>query len=246
MNLKAKNGELDPVCGREKEIEFLEQILVCRNRNNAMITGEAGVGKTAIVYGLVEQLISGTNKGVLQNKRFIQLLNANVLAGTKREEGLQRLGEILHEIAGFKDQVILLVDNIQVLFEAGERGSDVLNFLKAAISEKQVQVIATASTNTFKDYFSEDEIWRNNFQRLICDEPSMEQAEEMVKAVSGKYEKFHEVTFTDDIFFSSVSLARKYISDRRLPGKAIDILDRVAASVRLKHSLGKDRIQKSM
>lgn len=239
---KAKKGELDPVTGRTTEIERLVHILLRRTKNNPIIIGEAGVGKTAIVEGLAQMMVQNQVSPDLASKRVIQLDISSIIAGAgHRGEFEERLQNVIREAMASSGQVILFIDEIHTLIGAGDtEGSlDASNIIKPYLTRGQLQIIGTTTTAEFRKYFEKDRAFERRFQPVMCDEPSEEVALEMLKVLQPKYESFHKVTFSPEAMQSSVKLSKRFIGERFLPDKAIDLLDESASEVRLDHASGK-------
>ncbi len=242
LTAKAKAGELDPVAGREKEVDRLIHILLRRTKNNPIIIGEAGVGKTAIIEGLAEQIIAGTVPKDLQNKRIIQLDVASLVAGAShRGEFEERLRNIMRDAMAVSGQVILFIDEIHTLIGAGESDSalDASNIIKPNLARGQLQIIGTTTTSEYRKYFEKDKAFARRFQPIVCEEPDEDNAFLMLQVLKPKYEKFHSVIIPDEALRSAVQLSKKYIGERYLPDKAVDLLDEASADVRLQHNDGK-------
>lgn len=231
LNAEAKNKNLDPVLLREKEIERMIRILSRRNKNNPMILGEPGVGKTAIVEGLVQKIVSKEVPKELQNKQIISLNMSNVVAGTKfRGEFEERLKKIIDKTKKDKS-IILFIDEIHTLIGAGgaEGAIDASNILKPALSRGEIQIIGATTVDEYVKHMEKDAAFDRRFQRIDLKEPTVEEAIAIMNGLKGKYEEYHGVTITDDAVRSSVELSHKYITGRCLPDKAIDLLDEACA-----------------
>lgn len=238
---QAKNGKLDPITGRDREIERMINILVRRTKNNPIIIGEAGVGKTAIVEGVAQMIASGKVSPELQNKKIFQLDLSSLIAGAShRGEFEERLKDVIKEIQASDNKVILFIDEIHTLIGAGDEGGalDASNILKPYLSRGQIQLIGTTTTAEYRKYFEKDRAFERRFQPILCDEPSEEVALQMLEILKPKYESFHKVSFTPEAMKSAVHLSKRYIGERYLPDKAIDLLDEAGAQVRLSHTSG--------
>lgn len=239
---EAKEGKLDPVVGRDKEIERLTHILLRRTKNNPIIIGEAGVGKTAVIEGLCENIIKGTVPDQLKDKKIIELDLAALIAGAShRGEFEERLKNVIKEVQISEGKILLFIDEIHTLIGAGEEGGgamDASNIIKPYLARGQLQLIGTTTTAEFRKYFEKDKAFQRRFQSVIVDEPDEETAMKMLEALKEKYEKYHNVTLTPDAIKFSVTLSKKYVGERYLPDKAIDLLDEAAAEVKLKHAQG--------
>lgn len=234
---EARQGRLDPITGRDREIERVIHIMLRRTKNNPIIIGEAGTGKTAIVEGLAQKIVSGDIPPDLLNKHIIQLDLAAMVAGAShRGEFEERLRSVIKEAMLASGKIILFVDEIHTLIGAGDSGGamDASNIVKPYLARGQLQLIGTTTTAEFRRYFEKDKAFERRFQSVLCDEPSEEVAMEMLKVLRPKYEKFHHVTITDEAIEAAVKLSKKYIGERYLPDKAIDLLDEAAAEVKLR------------
>ncbi len=239
---KARQGKLDPVTGRDREVERMVHILLRRTKNNPIIIGEAGVGKTAIVEGLAQLMVQGKVSQDLAQKKIIQLdLSALVAGASHRGEFEERLQNVIKEILASEGKIILFVDEIHNIIGAGETGGslDASNIVKPYLARGSLQIIGTTTTSEFRKYFEKDRAFERRFQPVICDEPTEEVALEMIKVLQPKYEAYHKVTFTDEAIKSAVHLSKRYIGERYLPDKAIDLLDEAGAEVRLDIASGK-------
>lgn len=239
---EAKDGKLDPVIGRDKEIERLVHILLRRTKNNPIIIGEAGVGKTAVIEGLAQKIIAGTVPDQLKDKKIIQLDLAALIAGAShRGEFEERLKNVIKEVQVSGGKILLFIDEIHTLIGAGEEGGgamDASNIIKPYLARGQLQLIGTTTTAEYRKYFEKDKAFQRRFQSVIVDEPNEETAMKMLEVLKEKYEKFHEVILTPDAIKFSVTLSKKYVGERYLPDKAIDLLDEAAAEVKLKKAEG--------
>jgi len=238
---QAKSGELDPITGRDREVERLIHILLRRTKNNPIIIGEAGVGKTAIVEGLAQDIVSGKAPKDLQAKKIIQLDLSSLVAGAShRGEFEERLRSVIKETQA-AGNVILFIDEIHTIIGAGdtEGALDASNIIKPFLARGQLQIIGTTTTVEYRKYFEKDKAFERRFQPVIADEPSEEAAIEMLKALAPKYESFHKVVITPDAIEASVKLSKRYIGERYLPDKAVDLLDEASAQVRLELNEGK-------
>jgi len=233
----AEEGKLDPIIGRENEIERVSQILSRRKKNNPILIGEPGVGKTAIVEGLALRIMQKKVSRTLFNKRIIMLDLAALVAGTKyRGQFEERMKAIMNELEKSRD-VILFIDEIHTIVGAGgATGSlDASNIFKPALSRGELQCIGASTLDEYRQHIEKDGALDRRFQKVIVDPPSPEEAVHILKNIRPKYEEFHNVTYSDDVIKSAVMLSTRYISDRFLPDKAIDIIDEVGARVHLKN-----------
>jgi len=239
---EAREGKLDPIAGRDKEIDRLIHILLRRTKNNPIIIGEAGVGKTALVEGLAQKIVSGNAPKELQNKRIFQLDLASLIAGAShRGEFEERLKGVINETIAAEGQIILFIDEIHTLIGAGdtEGALDASNIIKPHLARGHIQVIGTTTTSEYRKHFEKDKAFERRFQPVLCDEPDEPTAVQMLKVLQPKYEKFHTVVFPEDTLIAAVKLSKKYIGDRYLPDKAVDLLDEAAAHVKLEIEGGK-------
>ena len=242
LTLQAKNGELDPVAGRDTEIERVIHILLRRTKNNPIIIGEAGVGKTAVVEGLAQKIVDGSAPKDLLSKKIIQLDLSSIVAGAShRGEFEERLRNVIKETQTSSGTVILFIDEIHSLIGAGdtEGALDASNIIKPFLARGQLQIIGTTTTTEYRKYFEKDKAFERRFQPVLVAEPDEKTAIEMLKVLRKKYEDFHKVVLPDKTLEVSVSLSKRYIGERYLPDKAVDLLDEAAAEVRLQQNSGK-------
>jgi len=233
----AEEGKLDPIIGREVEIERVSQILSRRKKNNPILIGEPGVGKTAIIEGLALRILKKKVSRTLFNKRIVMLDLAALVAGTKyRGQFEERIKAIMNELEKTRD-VILFIDEIHTIVGAGgATGSlDASNIFKPALARGELQCIGASTLDEYRQYIEKDGALDRRFQKVIVDPPTPEEAIVILKNVSSKYEEFHNVTFSDEAIKACVRLSDRYISDRFLPDKAIDVMDEVGARVHLKN-----------
>ena len=235
LTLAAQEQRLDPVVGREKEIERVIQILARRTKNNPVLIGEPGVGKTAIAQGLAQRIVDCEVPDILENKKIIQLDMGLLIAGTKyRGEFEERLKKIMDEIrqAG---NVILVIDEMHTLIGAGaaEGAIDAANILKPALSRGEIQVIGATTLDEYRKYIEKDSALERRFQTVIVDQPSIEETIEIIKGLKPKYEEHHKLIISDEAIVAATELSSKFITERFLPDKAIDIIDEAASKVRL-------------
>jgi ATP-dependent Clp protease ATP-binding subunit ClpC len=238
LNKKALNNEIDPVVGREKEIKRVLEILSRRTKNNPLLIGEAGVGKTAIVEELSRMIVSGDVPLALRNKRIISLDMASTVAGTKyRGEFEERMHKILKEIEE-NDDIILFIDEIHTLVGAGgaEGAIDASNIFKPALSRNKLRCIGATTIDEYKKYIEEDGALERRFQKVTIEIPSKQTVKEILNKLKSIYEKYHFVSISDEIIDIIIELTEKYVYDRNQPDKSIDILDEVCAKVSLKES----------
>ena len=235
----ARNGELDPVIGREKEIERVIQILSRRTKNNPVLIGEAGVGKTAIAEGIAQRIVEGSLPEPLLNKRLVTIELGSVVAGTKyRGEFEKRMERILNEIRKARN-IILFIDEIHTLVGAGaaEGAIDASNILKPALARGELQCIGATTLDEYRKYIERDEALERRFQPVMVNEPTVKETIEILKGLRDRYEAFHRVKITDEAIEAAAKLSHRYIQGRFLPDKAIDVMDEAAARVRLQSSV---------
>ncbi len=234
LTAKAAAGKLDPVIGRKNEIERVIQILARRTKNNPALIGEPGVGKTAIVEGLAQAVVDGNVPAQLLNKRVLQLDVGSLVAGTMyRGQFEERLKRIIDELK--VTQAILFIDEIHMLVGAGSGGSavDAANILKPALSRGEIQVIGATTTEEYRKNIEKDPALERRFQSVAVGEPSVEETIEILRGIRGKYEDHHQLVITDDAIEAAANLSKRYISERFLPDKAIDLIDEAASRVRM-------------
>lgn len=233
----AREGQLDPVIGREAEIERVIQILSRRTKNNPVLIGDPGVGKTAIVEGLAQKIASGDVPEVLLNKRVVTLDLGAVIAGTKyRGEFEQRLKNIMEEIRRSKNSIILFIDELHTVIGAGaaEGAVDASNMLKPALARGELQCIGATTLDEYRKYIEKDPALERRFQPVLVEPPTVEQTIEILRGIKQKYESHHRVKYTDRALIAAAELADRYITDRFLPDKAIDLIDEAGSRLRLK------------
>jgi ATP-dependent Clp protease ATP-binding subunit ClpC len=232
----AREGKLDPVIGREKEIERMIRILSRRTKNNPVLVGEPGVGKTAIVEGLAQKIVAGEVPEVLADRRVVQLDIGAIVAGTKyRGEFEERLKKIIDEIKANSDKLIVFVDEIHALVGAGgaEGAVDASTMLKPALARGELHVIGATTLDEYRKYVEKDPALERRFQPILVDEPTVEETITILRGLRDRYEAHHRVKILDEAIVAAASLSDKYISDRFLPDKAIDLLDEAASKVRM-------------
>lgn len=236
LNESAKQGKIDPVIGRDKEIARVIQILSRRTKNNPVLIGEPGVGKTAIAEGLAQRIVNGNVPEILRNKRIISLSISSMLAGAKyRGEFEERLKKAIDEVQKH-DDMIIFIDEIHTLVGAGatEGAMDAANILKPALARGEFQVVGATTLDEYKKHIEKDAALERRFQPVLVGEPSEEDALEILKGLRDRYEAFHKTKITDEALEAAVSLSSRYITDRFLPDKAIDVVDEAASKVRMK------------
>jgi ATP-dependent Clp protease ATP-binding subunit ClpC len=234
----ARLGKLDPVIGREKEIERVIQILSRRTKNNPALIGEPGVGKTAIAEGLAHRIVSGDVPETLLNKRVLTLDIGSLVAGTKyRGEFEERLKKIIEELRSTNDAV-LFIDELHTLVGAGaaEGAIDAANILKPPLARGELQCIGATTLDEYRKYIERDAALERRFQPVMVEEPTLEQSVEILMGIRERYEQHHKVTITDEAVKAAVDLSIRYITDRHLPDKAIDLIDEAASRVRLRYA----------
>ena len=240
----ARSGGLDPVIGRSSEIDRVIQILARRTKNNPILLGEAGVGKTAIAEGLAQRIADGEVPFLLEDKRVVTLSMTALVAGTKyRGEFEERLKNVVDDIIKAKN-IILFIDEIHTLIRAGgaEGSLDAANILKPALARGEMQIIGATTLSEYKKYFAKDSALARRFQTVVVEEPSEEDAEKILRGLRGKYEEFHRARIEDAAVRAAVRLSKRYITDRCLPDKAIDLMDEAASRVRMKNIGDTDQI----
>jgi len=233
----AANGELDPVIGRKREIERLIQILCRRTKNNPVLLGEAGVGKTAIVEGLSQQIIGKQVPELLKERRIVVLDLAMMVAGTKyRGQFEERIKAVISEVKRASN-VILFIDELHTLVGAGgaEGAIDASNVLKPALARGEVQCVGATTLDEYRKYIEKDGALERRFQTILVEPPSKDETQEILRGLQDRYEAHHRVRFTDEALFQAVELSTRYITGRCLPDKAIDVMDEAGARVRLKN-----------
>ena len=231
LNKKCSNGEIDPVVGRDREISRLLEILSRRTKNNPLLLGDAGVGKTAIVEELARRLETSNVPSKLIGKRIISVSMASLVAGTKyRGEFEERLEKIISELED-NDDVILFIDEIHTLVGAGgaEGAIDASNILKPALARGKIKVIGATTTSEYKEFIESDKALSRRFQTVVVEEPSLDETINILKKLRPIYENYHKVKISDDVISEIVSLSDRYIYDRKMPDKAIDVMDEVCS-----------------
>ena len=232
----ARQGKLDPVIGREREIERAIQILCRRTKNNPVLLGEAGVGKTAIVEGFAQRVISGNVPDLLTDKRIVVLDLAMMVAGTKyRGQFEERIKAVMNEVRRAKN-TILFIDELHTLVGAGgaEGAIDAANVLKPALSRGEIQCIGATTLDEYRKYIEKDNALARRFQEIIVDPTSADETVAILKGLRGRYEEHHRVQFTDDALQAAVEFSERYVTSRCLPDKAIDVMDEAGARIRLR------------
>ncbi len=236
LTSEAKKGRLDPVIGREKELERIVQILSRRTKNNPALVGEPGVGKTAIAEGLAQKIVNGDIFETLENKRVVALDMAALVAGTKyRGEFEERLKKVIDEIRN-AGNIILFIDEFHTLVGAGgaDGAIDASNILKPPLARGELQCIGATTLDDYRKYIEKDPSLERRFQTVLVEEPSLEETNAILHGLREKYEEHHHVTITDDAIDAAIDLSTRYVTDRSLPDKAIDIIDEACSRVRIR------------
>ena len=236
LNALAKDGKLDPVIGRDDEIRRVLQILTRRTKNNPILIGEPGVGKTAIAEGLAHRIIAGDVPENLKTKTVYSLDMGSLVAGAKyKGEFEERLKEVVKEVIAAAGEIILFIDEIHTLVGAGggEGAMDAANILKPALARGELRAVGATTLNEYQKYFEKDKALVRRFQTVLIDEPSTEDAISILRGIKEKYENHHKVLIKDAAIISAVELSQRYITDRHLPDKAIDLIDEAAAKLRM-------------
>ena len=236
LNAQAQKGKLDPVIGRDEEIRRVLQILSRRTKNNPILVGEPGVGKTAIAEGLAHRIINGDVPENLKSKRIFSLDMGALIAGAKyKGEFEERLKAVVKEVIAADGEVVLFIDEIHTLVGAGggEGAMDAANILKPALARGELRAIGATTLNEFQKYFEKDKALERRFQKVLVDEPSAEDAISILRGIKEKYETHHKVRIKDEAIIAAVELSQRYINDRFLPDKAIDLVDEAASKLRM-------------
>lgn len=236
LNEMAQSGKLDPVIGRDEEIRRVLQILSRRTKNNPILIGEPGVGKTAIAEGLAHRIINGDVPDNLQSKKLYSLDMGALVAGAKfKGEFEERLKSVVKEVVGADGEIILFIDEIHTLVGAGggEGAMDAANILKPALARGELRAIGATTLNEYQKYFEKDKALERRFQKVLVDEPDTADAISIMRGLKEKYETHHKVRIKDEAIISAVELSQRYINDRFLPDKAIDLMDEAASKLRL-------------
>ena len=234
----AHEGKLDPVIGRDEEIRRTIQILARRTKNNPVLIGEPGVGKTAIVEGLAQRIVNGDVPEVLRGKRLVEVNLNSMVAGAKyRGEFEERAKQLIDEVTAKHDELVLFIDELHTIVGAGqggeEGGLDIANVLKPALARGELSLIGATTLNEYQKYIEKDAALERRFQPVFVPEPTVEQTIVILRGLRDKLEAHHQVTFADDAFVAAAELADRYITNRFLPDKAIDLIDQAAARVRI-------------
>ncbi|OAJ57373.1 Clp protease ClpC [Paraburkholderia ginsengiterrae] len=238
LTAMARQGKLDPVLGRAQEIESTIEVLARRKKNNPVLIGEPGVGKTAIVEGLAQRVVNGDVPEVLRGKRLIEVNINSMVAGAKyRGEFEERAKQLIDEVTAKQDELILFIDELHTIVGAGqgggEGGLDIANVLKPALARGELSLIGATTLNEYQKYIEKDAALERRFQPVLVPEPTVEQTIVILRGLRDKLEAHHQVTFADDAFVAAAELSDRYITTRFLPDKAIDLIDQAAARVRI-------------
>ena len=236
FNVLAAEGKLDPVIGRDEEIRRVLQILSRRTKNNPILIGEPGVGKTAIAEGIAHRIISGDIPENLQDKTLYSLDMGALIAGAKyKGEFEERLKAVINEVTNSAGQIILFIDEIHTLVGAGggEGAMDAANILKPALARGELRAIGATTLNEYQKYFEKDKALERRFQKVMVEEPDTESAISILRGIKDKYEAHHKVRIKDEAIIAAVEQSQRYISDRFLPDKAIDLIDEASAKLRM-------------
>ncbi|WP_460365866.1 ATP-dependent Clp protease ATP-binding subunit [Actinocorallia lasiicapitis] len=234
---EARQGNVDPVVGREEEIEQAVEVLSRRTKNNPCLIGEPGVGKTAIVEGIAQRIVNGSVPSTLKDKRVVALDLTGMVAGAKyRGEFEERIKKVIDEIREYSDDLVIFIDEVHTLVGAGsaEGGMDAANILKPALARGELNVIAATTIDEYRKNIEKDAALERRFQPVLVPEPTVEQTVEILAGLRDAYEAHHQVKITDDALDAAASMSDRYISDRFLPDKAIDLMDQSSARVRLR------------
>lgn len=236
LTLLAQEGKLDPVIGRQTEVERVIHILSRRTKNNPVLIGEPGVGKTAVVEGLAQRIIGGQVPEILRHKKVFSLDMASILAGTAHRGQFEaRLKDIIKEVTKAEGQIILFMDEVHTLIGAGaaEGAIDAANMLKPSLARGELQMIGATTLDEYKKHIEKDAALERRFQPVIVKEPTIEESIQILKGLRENYETHHQVRITNEAIEASVNMSKRYINDRFLPDKAIDLMDEASAQVRI-------------
>jgi ATP-dependent Clp protease ATP-binding subunit ClpB len=236
LNQLAREGKLDPVIGRDEEIRRVLQILTRRTKNNPILIGEPGVGKTAIAEGIAHRIINGDVPENLKSKQIYSLDMGSLIAGAKyKGEFEERLKAVVKEVIGAEGEIVLFIDEIHTLVGAGggEGAMDAANILKPALARGELRAVGATTLNEYQKYFEKDKALERRFQKVLIDEPNREDAISILRGIKEKYESHHKVQIKDAAIIAAVDLSQRYITDRFLPDKAIDLIDEAASKLRM-------------
>jgi ATP-dependent Clp protease ATP-binding subunit ClpB len=232
LNEQARSGKLDPVIGRDEEIRRVLQILSRRTKNNPILIGEPGVGKTAIAEGIAHRIVNGDVPENLKDKEFYSLDMGALVAGAKyKGEFEERLKAVVKEVTGSDGSIVLFIDEIHTLVGAGkgEGAMDAANILKPALARGELRAVGATTLNEYQKYFEKDKALERRFQTVMVDEPAEEDAISILRGLKERYETHHKVRIKDEAIINAVQLSQRYITDRFLPDKAIDLIDEAAS-----------------
>ncbi|RLD85633.1 MAG: type VI secretion system ATPase TssH, partial [Bacteroidetes bacterium] len=236
LNDKAESGDLDPVVGRTEEIRRILQIISRRRKNNPVVIGDPGVGKTAVIEGLVHRIVKGDIPENLKSSRIFALDMGSLIAGaSKQGEFEERMKSVIREVKESAGEVILFIDEIHLLVGAGKGGGSVnaANILKPALARGEINVIGATTVDEYQKYFEKDKALERRFQKVMIEEPDSDDCLSILRGIKEKYENFHKVQIKDEALVAAVELSKRYVTDRFLPDKAIDLIDEAASKLRL-------------